>query len=195
MIYVRAGVYAEGPTDYDFLLPLLDRLLDSLAASLFPGAYVVGPTAGIDAPRHAGGRAERVSEAIHDRWGDCTLFVIHTDGAGDPEGAMKSCVEPGIEAARAARPDRSIVAAPCIPVREIEAWLVVDPAVFQELMGKARWLRFRPPRSGRSIPRPPCTASSRREGCDACPSGCTCSSASVSASTPSDRSLPSGLSR
>jgi hypothetical protein len=30
MIYLRAGVYAEGPTDYDFLLTLLDRLLDSI---------------------------------------------------------------------------------------------------------------------------------------------------------------------
>jgi hypothetical protein len=27
MIYLRAGLYAEGPTDYYFLLPLLDRML------------------------------------------------------------------------------------------------------------------------------------------------------------------------
>src|SRR5262249_48336692 len=50
VIYIRAGVYAEGPTDYDFLLPFLDRLLDTLAASLFAGAYEVASTAGIDAP-------------------------------------------------------------------------------------------------------------------------------------------------
>jgi hypothetical protein len=136
MIYVCAGLYAEGPTDYDFLKPLLDRLLDSLAASLFPGAYVVAPTEGIDAPRRGGGRAERVSEAIHDWWETCTLFVIHTDGAGDPEGTMKTCVEPGLEAARSARPERPIVAAACIPVREIEAWLLADPAVFREILGE-----------------------------------------------------------
>ena len=82
MIYIRAGLYAEGPSDYDFLLPLLDRLLDSLAASLFPGAYEVGGTAGIDAPRGtAGGRAEKVAAAVNDWWGACTLFVIHWSGS------------------------------------------------------------------------------------------------------------------
>jgi hypothetical protein len=135
MIYIRAGVYAEGPTDYEFLLPLLDRLLDSLAGSLFPGAYEVGSTYGIDAASGTGRRAGRVAEAIHEFWDACTLFVIHTDGAGDPEGAMKTNVEPGVDAARSARPERAVVAAACIPVREIEAWLLADPAVFQAILG------------------------------------------------------------
>ncbi len=136
MIYLRAGVYAEGPTDYDFLLPLLDRLLDAIAAPLFPGAYEVGPTAGIDAPRStAGGRAEKVAAAIDASWDACTLFVIHTDGAGDPEGARKNNVEPGLAAARSARPDRCVPGVACVPVREIEAWMLVDPAVFNTILG------------------------------------------------------------
>jgi hypothetical protein len=136
MIYIRAGVYAEGPTDYDFLLPLLDRLLDSIAAPLFPGAYEVGPTAGIDAPRGtAGGRAEKVVAAIDAHWNACTLFVIHADGAGDPEGARRNNVEPGLAAARSTRRDPSIPAAACVPVREIEAWMLVDPGVFHTILG------------------------------------------------------------
>lgn len=72
MIYIRAGVYAEGPSDYDFLLPLLDRLLDAIAAPLFPGDYQVAATLGIDAPRVTeGGRAERIAVAIHDAWETC----------------------------------------------------------------------------------------------------------------------------
>jgi hypothetical protein len=137
VIYIRAGVYAEGPTDYEFLLPLLDRLLDSLASSLFPGAYEVGPTCGIDASPGPGGRAQRISEAVHDSWETCTLFVIHTDGAGDPEGALKNSVEPGVEAARSARPERPVVAAACVPVREIEAWLLADASVFRAILGAA----------------------------------------------------------
>lgn len=41
MIYLRAGLYAEGPTDYDFLLPLINRLLREIAAQTFPGANEV----------------------------------------------------------------------------------------------------------------------------------------------------------
>jgi len=39
VIYLRAGLYAEGPSDYQFLRPLLDRLLNELAAPLFAGNY------------------------------------------------------------------------------------------------------------------------------------------------------------
>lgn len=49
MIYLRAGLYAEGPTDYHFLRPLLDRLLNDLAAPLFAGNYEIADTLGIDA--------------------------------------------------------------------------------------------------------------------------------------------------
>lgn len=137
MIYVRAGVYAEAPTDYDFLLPLLDRLLDALAASLFPGACQVGPTVGIDAMLSTGRRAENIAAAIDAWWDACTLFVIHSDGGGDPEGARKSCVDPGLEAARGARPERAVTGAACVPVREIEAWLLADPSVFHAILGEA----------------------------------------------------------
>lgn len=138
MIYIRAGVYAEGPTDYDFLLPLLDRLLDSLAASLFPGAYEVGSTEGIDAPRGAsGGRAEKIASAIDVSWGACTLFVIHADGAGDPAAARRNCVEPGVEAARAKYAERHLAVAACIPMREIEAWMLADPEAFRTILGES----------------------------------------------------------
>jgi hypothetical protein len=137
MIYIRAGLYAEGPTDYDFLLPLLDRLLDSLAASLFPGAYEVGSTEGIDAPRGSeGGRAEKIASAIEVWWGACTLFVIHTDGAGDPAAARRNCVEPGVEVAHARLAERPLHVAACVPVREIEAWMLVDPEVFRTILGE-----------------------------------------------------------
>ena len=138
MIYIRAGLFAEGPSDYDFLLPLLDRLLDSLAASLFPGAYEVGSTEGIDAPRGIeGGRAEKIASAVDVWWGACTLFVIHTDGAGDPAAARKNCVEPGVEAARAKHAERPLPVAACVPVREIEAWMLADPEVFRTILGES----------------------------------------------------------
>lgn len=136
-IYLRAGLYAEGPTDYAFLSPLLDRLMDELAASLFAGRYELGDCLGIDAPDPPPAeRAERIAAAIHDYWDRCTVFVVHSDGAGDPERARREQVTPGIEAARARRADRPVAAAACIPVREIEAWMLADPDVFQLVGGR-----------------------------------------------------------
>jgi hypothetical protein len=139
VIYLRAGVYAEGPTDYDFLCRLLDRLLDALAAPLFPGSYEIADTLGIDAPRHqqSSRRAERIACAIAEYANTCELFVIHTDGAANPKGARETGVEPGIAAARAALPDREVIAVGCIPVREIEAWLLTDRDAFRTLLGSS----------------------------------------------------------
>ncbi|WP_437715758.1 hypothetical protein WMF45_04635 [Sorangium sp. So ce448] len=133
-LYLRAGLYAEGPSDYDFLLPLLDRLLPALASSLFPGACDVADSLGIDAPYPAPGeRAERIAAAIADRLAECTLFVIHADSKGDPRYARQSCVDPGIDAARRASPD--VVTVTCVPVRETEAWMLVDAEVFRPWLG------------------------------------------------------------
>ncbi|AGP34058.1 hypothetical protein BE04_18405 [Sorangium cellulosum] len=133
-LYLRVGLYAEGKSDYHFLLPLLNRLLPPLAASRFPGACEVADSLGIDAPQPAPEeRAERIAAAIADRWEECTLFVIHADGAGDPESARRSCIDPGIEAARRTYPN--VVTVPCVPVHETEAWMLVDVDVFRTVLG------------------------------------------------------------
>ena len=73
-------------------------------ASLFPGAYEVAVTAGIDAPHGTpGGRAEKIAAAIDASWGACTLFVIHSDADGDAAEAKRERIEPGIAAARVLR--------------------------------------------------------------------------------------------
>lgn len=131
MIYLRAGLYAEGASDYQFLRPLLDRLIDELAASSYSGQYELGECLGIDAPgsNHAS-RAERIAAAVHAHRDECNLVVVHSDGAGDPERARREQVVPGIDAARVRCADRPVAAAACIPVREIEAWMLVDPDLF-----------------------------------------------------------------
>lgn len=77
MSYLRAGVFAEGPTDYFFLMKLVDRMLPELAYGL-RGHAIVDDSMGIDAPRgrHLARRADRIAAAIDDAWDRCTLFVI-----------------------------------------------------------------------------------------------------------------------
>ena len=135
-VYLRAGLYAEGGSDYDFLSPLLNRLVPELATILLPGQNLVPECLGIDAPLpFPAKRADRIAAAI-EHWEECTVFVVHSDGAGDPEKARSEQVDPGIDAARAMRPERPVAAAACIPVREIEAWMLVDPEVFRLIGGK-----------------------------------------------------------
>ena len=133
MIYLCAGLFAEGRTDYELLLPLITRVLDDIGARVCPGAYDVAATVGIDT--HAGPReprAARIASAIADYWDQCTLFVVHADSDGDADRANAERVEPGLRAARAAAPD-SLAGTACIPVRQTEAWMLVDPGVFAEL--------------------------------------------------------------
>lgn len=130
MSYLCAGVFAEGRTDYSFLLPLLDRLLLEIVHAL-PAVPDLGDSVQIGPPGVPTKRADEIASAIQKYWSQCTLFVIHADGAGDPARALREQVEPGLRLARIDRPD--LASAACIPVREIEAWLLTDTAPFSAL--------------------------------------------------------------
>ncbi|MDI1434501.1 DUF4276 family protein [Polyangium sorediatum] len=133
-VYLCAALYAEGPSDYDFLSPLINRLLDTLGNELEPGRVEVGETLGIDAPRpYPPKRVDRIAAAVAEYWDSFTLLVIHADGGGDPDEARKTCVAPGIGLASSAFP---LVAVPCVPVREIEAWMLADVEVFRTILGR-----------------------------------------------------------
>lgn len=133
MIYLRAGLYAEGSSDYHFLSPLIGRLLDVVSARLFPTECGVDETVGIDAPWVKGGRSERFVAAAEHKGEGCTLFVIHADGAGDPRRARENNVGPSREALVARGDERPVVA--CVPAHEVEAWLLTDPEAFRTVLG------------------------------------------------------------
>lgn len=134
-IYLCAALYAEGPSDYEFLSPLISRTLDLLGNALFPSRIDVAETLGIDAPRpFPAKRDDRIAAAVAENWGAFTLLVIHADGAGDPDEARQSCVAPGIDLARQDFP--SLVTVPCVPVRELEAWMLADAEAFHTLLGR-----------------------------------------------------------
>lgn len=128
--YVCAGLYAEGPSDYHFLLPLIDRVLKEMLAAHFTAQYdYAEPLPLPDVEAH--GRARRIATAIADQWTTFTLFVIHSDGDGDPKSAYDRSIAPAIKLAQKERElsqrKDPLVVAPCIPERELEAWLLTDP--------------------------------------------------------------------
>jgi len=140
-LWIRAGLFAEGPTDYRFFLPLLDRLLAAVLAHHFPGRHTLETSLGIDANAAAGSRrASRIANAIAQHWHACTLFVVHSDGAGDPKRERDNNITPGLLAAeswaRESGQDEPVVVA-CVPVRETEAWMLADLTVFKTLLRSA----------------------------------------------------------
>jgi hypothetical protein len=131
-----AGLYAEGRSDYALLLPLLDQLIPVLAVEVLREVPRIAPSVAIDAPGHASRRRDgRIAAAIRDYWDQCTLFVVHADGAGDPERASREQIEPGLALARSEHAD--LASAACVPVREIEAWMLADREPFCKLLPAA----------------------------------------------------------
>jgi hypothetical protein len=132
-VYLCPGIFAEGPSDYRFLFGLLDRMLEAVAAKVLEGRFNSAQAVGIDAPRRdrKKRRDERIAAAIDASWDECTLFVVHGDGAGDPAGARRDLIEPGLTLARERHPD--LAAAACVPVREIEAWMLADAGAFSRI--------------------------------------------------------------
>lgn len=131
--YLCVGIFAEGPSDYRFLFGLLDRLLGTIGAEVLQGRFNSAQPVGIDAPARfrKKRREERIAAAIDASWDECTLFVVHGDGAGDPQGAKRGLIEPGLALARTRHPD--LAAAACVPVREIEAWMLADAGAFSRI--------------------------------------------------------------
>jgi len=138
VIYLRVGLFAEGPTDYHFLQGILDLLVEEIAVDLFAGGFQIAPALGIDAPRSLRDRSreERVAAAIEASWDECTLFVIHADGAADPERVRREQIAPGMARALAVHPELASVA--CVPVRETEAWMLADAQAFSCLFETKR---------------------------------------------------------
>lgn len=134
MIYVQVGLYAEGRSDYDLLLPLIGRLLPELVVGR-SFADLPDPMP-IDAHGTSGGRATRIAAAIEQHWNVCTLFVIHADADGDQAAARVERVRPGLEEA-GRRLGKEVPAAACVPVRELEAWMLADEEVFHRLYSAA----------------------------------------------------------
>jgi len=146
MIYVQAGLYAEGKTDYDFLLPLLERLLDDLLAKHYPGQSTELPSPlPLGADEEPGkGREERIAAAIQQSHETCQIFVIHADADGDAIRARNERVEPGVRRGLAGL--ANVAAAACIPIQMIEAWMLVDDEVLRRLGGDAPELPLDPER-------------------------------------------------
>ena len=92
------ALYAEGRTDYYFLLPLLQRLCEDICLREARVDVDVSAVLGLDHPAalNEASREDRITEAARLARESWNILFIHADGAGDigvgplPDGDIKA---------------------------------------------------------------------------------------------------------
>lgn len=130
MKYLGLALYAEGPTDYEFLCPLLLRVCEDLALRSSQPVEL-SEVLGLNHPPGAAEdpREERILAAAKAATGQWTVLFVHADGAGDFAAKRREQVDPVLRALLA-DPSSSGRGCAVLPVRETEAWALADPKAF-----------------------------------------------------------------
>lgn len=136
MRYLGLALYAEGKTDYYFLAPLLLRLCESVCAEAVEPVEFAGETLALDHRSEANDapRDQRVLDAADQARGAWQLLFVHTDGANDPVLQRARLVEPALALLRARWGEDGLGVA-VVPVRETEAWVLVDGDALRNVLG------------------------------------------------------------
>ncbi|MCK2097449.1 DUF4276 family protein [Thauera aromatica] len=137
MHYLGLALYAEGPTDYYFLRPVLLRLCEDICLHEANQAVEFGeevislnePARVKDAPRE-----ERIVEAAREARGAWRIVFIHTDGAGSAERARATCAQPAIDRLAQELPNDGVGVA-VVPIRETESWALADGDAIRKVFG------------------------------------------------------------
>jgi hypothetical protein len=132
--WLGLALYAEGRTDHAFLGPLLRRLVERIAGGA-DRPVDVGHLEPIRGVRR--GDYEAFAGAVRDLRTQVHLLFLHTDGGGDPDRQRRDVLDPYIRAATDA--GEGAMACVCVvPVKEMEAWPLADPAAILRVAGSTR---------------------------------------------------------
>ncbi|WAJ36517.1 DUF4276 family protein [Pseudomonas sp. GOM7] len=127
MRYLGLALFAEGPTDYYFLRPLLQRLCEDICAHDATYAVEVSEVLGLDNPvtEDRLPREERIAQSAKMARGAWNVLFIHADGASDPQKFRRQQVQPGLDLVRRTM-DGEVAGVGVVPIRETEAWVIAD---------------------------------------------------------------------
>lgn len=130
------ALYAEGRTDYYFLLPLLQRLCEDICLREARVDVDVSAVLGLDHPAalNEASREDRITEAARLAVGAWNILFVHADGAGNAAKIFREQVDPALQKL-AAEFGRSTAGVPVVPVRETEAWVIVDGDALRSVLG------------------------------------------------------------
>lgn len=137
MRFLGLALFAEGPTDHLFLSALLTRVVRHMCAHEATEPVDLGemrhhhsPGRSSEAPRE-----ERIFEAARADLGAWDILFIHTDGSSDWQTASAARVAPAVRRLERELSSYQGRAVSVVPVRETEAWMLVDGDALREVFG------------------------------------------------------------
>jgi len=121
-IWIGAALFCEGTTDHLFFDALIPRVIADLTQES-PHHIEVNI---LDAlPNRLRGRYTDFREEVSSYAAAMNLLFLHCDGGSDPDTARNRVLAPYVDAIAGLGGFESI---PVVPVREMEAWALADPA-------------------------------------------------------------------
>lgn len=136
MQYLGLALYAEGPTDYYFLRPLLQRLCEDICAKESLHSIEFTEVLALDDPSALknASREDRILGAAKEARGAWRILFVHTDGAGNPAQSRERLAQPALDQLHCDWGDAGIGVA-VIPIRETEAWAICDGEAVRQVLG------------------------------------------------------------
>ena len=145
MRYLALALFAEGPTDHEFLPRVIFRLATEVSSQLSDQPVEIAEQFIRPAPipRRAGAlsRPEKVATLFGSAMGSVDLLFIHADGQGDTNSAYDERVRPCCNLLHERFPENRFECVGIIPVRETEAWAIADVRAVTRALGTTKSAR------------------------------------------------------
>ncbi|EJB8380894.1 DUF4276 family protein [Pseudomonas aeruginosa] len=136
MRYLSLALFAEGPTDYYFLRPLLQRLCEDICVREARMPVEVSEVLGLDDPdtEERLSRDVRIARSAQMARGAWNILFVHADGANDPDSVREEQITPALHRVRELMGAEGLGVA-VVPIRETEAWAIVDGSALRCAFG------------------------------------------------------------
>jgi len=136
MHYLGLALYAEGRTDYYFLIPLLQRLCEDLCTREAKHLVEFGAVLGLDDPLPLKDepREARILGAAESARGHWQILFVHSDGEGAPAKVRAESTAPALTLLQQSFGEAHAGVA-VVPIRETETWAMFDTDAVREVFG------------------------------------------------------------
>lgn len=133
MRYVQAGFVGEGTSDFDFLKPLVRRVLEDILLAKCPEDCEIPDLVDVFPSGRAGNQPDAVIGLVRSEYQHLNYLFYHTDAGGNIERAYKTLVGPvrtGLQGV--------VHTIGVVPKREMEAWALADSTALETVLGLAK---------------------------------------------------------
>ncbi|MGE0480306.1 MAG: hypothetical protein AB7Q17_07525 [Phycisphaerae bacterium] len=126
------GIFAEGPTDIDFLSPVARRIAIAFLTGRHHPAEIAEPYGLPGRPQ-----TDLFRDTIQ-RHATLDIVIVHTDGGGDPSRARRERISRWFSSVSGEHQPGWPVLGAAVPVHEIEAWMIWDLSAIRRALGTRR---------------------------------------------------------